>query len=802
MHHRLHPFLLSALALILPLSCQRMPLAEDAPAAGPEGFSLSVSLPSASSKTALGPKENGKYRTLWQTGDCLSLNGSVSQPLPSSQSGGSTATFVFLGGLSSPFNYLYPGTEEQDLVTIPSERKYVNGSFDPASAPMYGTSAEYGNLTLRHLTSVLRISLKSTLAILVKDISVSSLGGEGLSGSFRVGRNAQGAFVGTLTAVDVTPSLNCSFGGSGLLVSSTAVPVYLTIPAGTYSKGFSLSVRTSDDRVMLLKFFTEGKTVAPAKVLEFPDAEFVENGEYDLYIYDEAGLRSLANNPGANACMIQDVDMSGKSWTPIANFSGSLDGLGHCIKGLPAPFSATLSGTVRNLDLKSDIHLVETTSSSWSQGGLARTLSGTGKVSGCTFSGSLVGECVGVGNNYFAGLIGTAANNSQIDHCTLTGIVRLEGNTKLGQTAMGGLVGRLQSSGSHLTNRGRVEYVGGMEVSILYLGGVIGNHNSQGSVSHLTNEGTVKCAGSITSDAYIGGVLGAASNGDMESINATESGSLMCDFTENNVVKPHVGGLIGYIIKSTVLSNSTNRSTLTFVCKGESHTNFTAGGLVGWCRQYDSQAGYQMECELVNCANEADITVKGDWVGQSSKNDQNSKLGGILGAASVSKTSTNWGYSLKLKNCVNRGHINLTTKATYACVGGILGMSGNENIEVTNCENRGDITVTKDTELTGFLCGGIVGSVVAGNVVSGCRNAGSIQAGGLISGTVPSVMAASGCKVGGRYWNVVDRQWVVPTAVGGENPFPPLMYLGWSTTDWASHPEYYSACEVWDGNTL
>ena len=50
-------------------------------------------------------------------------------------------------------------------------------------------------------------------------------------------------------------------------------------------------------------------------------------------IYDVDGLRAMANDPAGHDRLMNDIDMGGVDWTPIA-FSGELDGGGHCLYNL------------------------------------------------------------------------------------------------------------------------------------------------------------------------------------------------------------------------------------------------------------------------------------------------------------------------------------------------------------------------------------------------------------------------------------------------------------------------------------
>ena len=57
-------------------------------------------------------------------------------------------------------------------------------------------------------------------------------------------------------------------------------------------------------------------------------------------IFTRAELDAIRNNPGGSYILMNDIDLSGKNWTPIPEFWGTLDGNGHSIDNM----------TIRNED--------------------------------------------------------------------------------------------------------------------------------------------------------------------------------------------------------------------------------------------------------------------------------------------------------------------------------------------------------------------------------------------------------------------------------------------------------------------
>lgn len=263
-----------ALPLLLAVACAKEHPGN--PGSVPEeGAVITVSLPYSGTKTALGEKAGNLYPVLWKEGDCLSLNGASSMPLSAEDAGATSAGFVFRDGLSTPYNLLYPLSGEKDLVVFPGTQVYVPGSFDPAAVPMWGTSSTYTNVALRHFFSVVRVSIKTASARVLRSITLTALGGESISGTFRAGVDENGAFDGRLVAENGSPSLVYSFGEEGLSLNAGETAVaYISIPLGSYAEGFKAVIRTADQEYRQLRFFSAGRTVAPGKVLEFPEKDF------------------------------------------------------------------------------------------------------------------------------------------------------------------------------------------------------------------------------------------------------------------------------------------------------------------------------------------------------------------------------------------------------------------------------------------------------------------------------------------------------------------------------------------------
>jgi len=141
-------------------------------------------------------------------------------------------------------------------------------------------------------------------------------------------------------------------------------------------------------------------------------------------ISSAADLEKIRSNPTGNFILMNDITLSG-NWTPIENFSGTLDGNGHVIKGLSFNdfsssedfgFFRTVSGTVKNLGFK-DVNISATNS------GTMGTL--CGDLDGGTVENCWVTDAEVIGNLYAGVLIGDV-NNGVVRNCFTSGTINAQ----------------------------------------------------------------------------------------------------------------------------------------------------------------------------------------------------------------------------------------------------------------------------------------------------------------------------------------------------------------------------------------
>ena len=170
------------------------------------------------------------------------------------------------------------------------------------------------------------------------------------------------------------------------------------------------------------------------QVAEKPDFSHVDetkpnaSGIYELHSAE--GLQQLAAHPDGKFKLLCDIDFGGAAWTPIAEFTGEIEGQKYTIENITvtageyAALIGVNKGSVKNLYLKG----VSVKADSGIAGGIAAVNEGT--ISGCNVQGTmeLAGSAVG------GGLVGQmTAGNLQYSNCEM--VIRVAGDAKAGLLA-------------------------------------------------------------------------------------------------------------------------------------------------------------------------------------------------------------------------------------------------------------------------------------------------------------------------------------------------------------------------------
>lgn len=246
-------------------------------------------------------------------------------------------------------------------------------------------------------------------------------------------------------------------------------------------------------------------------------------------VADEAGLMAIADEPGANYVLTDDIILN-DPWDPITTFTGALDGNGYSITGLEIDTTITQTGLVganegiiTNLII-SDAELNnQYTPDVGDDGARAGILVGfnSGTLFHCSVSGTIHNDTT-VNAARFAGLVGINAEGGTIRECYSVADVVCNNAFYIAS-----LVGTNQATIVDCYARGDV-------TGYHNVGGLVGNHEnnppSMGNVTNCYSTGTIVITGSGTNGGgciggSVSGVTTVSSYYDSETSGATPTAS-------------------------------------------------------------------------------------------------------------------------------------------------------------------------------------------------------------------------------------------------------------------------------------
>ncbi len=632
---------------------------------------VTAGISDADTKTYMGAAEEGKRKVYWENGDAISINGVSSAALAGVGADAATANFNFEGALETPYMAVYPATiwkgfDEDEthkyLVTLPREQissHTAKASFAQNALPMAAYSAEGGNLQFKHLCAVVKLSLTGDKEISYVEFRGNN--GEKVSGDFILFDDPENkplalTFVGA-AAPDKVVKVNV-----GKTLSGTATDIFVTVPAGEFSQGFTFRVVDSENHFMEIgtsksRSLTAGlvanmdavaykPSTDPIDVVNISTAEQLVDfaKKYNSGYYTSVGKDLKVN-------LISDItfdEMTSAEFESITGPSGvgvlgTFDGKGFSIKnytgskpifayvaasGKPtegtlsnltldescvftvstdksfAPMVASNFGTIDNCHSNATVNVSGTLASDLNIGGLVeRNRNATALIRECSFEGKItfIVTQSAKANIYIGGLAGTSTG--QISACTSSGELSVKNRTSTRDARyhMGGVIGKNEKGTvTESYNTGTISAETYRDY--VYAGGVVGWNT--GSLTDCGNTGSVKLLYYPTT-TYIGGVCGYNEGTNIDRV--SNSGMLVRD--DQPAFGDHcVGGLIGYndvvISGQPTMVNEGTIDLTNFVKANARITKLYVGGIVGQAAS---------EFDYTNCSNTTTIPEKDDW---------------------------------------------------------------------------------------------------------------------------------------------------------------------------------------------
>ena len=343
-------------------------------------------------------------------------------------------------------------------------------------------------------------------------------------------------------------------------------------------------------------------------------------GNADQLMWFAAKVNGSTKKSTSNLCakLTSDIDLTGKDWTPIGQYTGSsdyvyfggtFDGDGHTVSGLKidnakayqALFGYVKGGTIRNLTVKGSVK-TSTGSTAYAAGIVAYGNPVT--ISNCTNEVDVTATAKG----YVAGISAYLGNGSKLENCS---------------------------------NKGQISGCGN------YVGGMAGNVSGATSVvTSCFNDGKVENAGKPSSNAFsTGGIAGGASTG-VTIERCGNTGAITSTLKRT-------GGIIGSA--GGTISGCFNTGAITGI--------YGVGGIAG-----DSGCA---DTKITGCYNTGNVKA---LTPTASFKDKGAKgVGGIIGGVSF-----NYNKAV-VTGCYNMGAVSSESTLTDITIGGIIGCSAGKN---------------------------------------------------------------------------------------------------------------------------
>lgn len=519
----------------------------------------------------------------WETGDAISLfDPSGANNEFTTQESGASVTFTGTAGESAGTYYaLYPYSAGATIAgsiittTLPATQTAKAGSFDTMLNPSVAVADAQHNLYFKNACALVKFTLGGSTE--VAKATLCGNNGEALAGTLTIDASADA----------LAAKVDAKFGETvveltGPLTSGSTC--YFVVAPGTLSGGLTLTLydgegnfwkKTSNTSATL----TAGRilnlgTLAPDQFTPSLGYEVTQDGVY--HIYNAEGLMKWASDADVlikKLVLENDIDLTGKIWTPIGNkdasYSGDFDGNGKFINNLTVDSDAGSVGFFGGLAAGAVVHNVKfdnakvSSSNGASYVGVVAGAS-LGKIEDCNVRNSEVS------GTYAGAVIGN--NSLQVNGCNA-----LDVQVTASEVA-GGIAGLSYGKVEYCTLSGNSVIVA--EGNSSRAGGIIGSTSEESEVS--TSGRLLKCAvdGATVSGYWAGGIAGENSFG------------IVAQCIANKVTVTHnssqpssrLGGVVGYNTRGDVVASYSAYSTI----GGQGLTSEAMGGIVGY--NYSSDA--------------------------------------------------------------------------------------------------------------------------------------------------------------------------------------------------------------------
>ena len=372
--------------------------------------------------------------------------------------------------------------------------------------------------------------------------------------------------------------------------------------------------------------------------------------------------------------LISNIDLSGKKWNPIG-------GKAETTTEIPTSFCGNFDGA----GFKVSGMTVDDYKMYSGLFGAIFPSSGSSVIKNLSVVDCAVN--ITTGNDICFGTLVALAFNARIENVYTSGSVIIEVTTTEAFASVGGITGTsINTIYNNCYNESNVAAMG----YLVCVGGIsaqssAATYNNCGNLGGVSMSISGEHSENSTFILYAGGILG-SSNEVTEIENCINKGSVNV-YSSGYSCLVGIGGMLGGALDDTLnISGCINIGDIAYeVSAGDGDASI--GGM----------AGQFFDCKdsiIKDSINFGQISCRS--TGTTSVENADSKIGGIIGHANSYDA-----YLIEISNCHNKGAIRQSAMTSFKC-GGIIG-SSSKNISVTSCSVECNISVSGTGNIGGLI---------------------------------------------------------------------------------------------------
>lgn len=627
----------------------------------------------------------------WERGDCFKTSeANISADGHSARFQGRTRVEGRLSAVY-PYDLVLGGSDNDKVcVSVAQTNKLVPGDCPAGSNVAAAFWADGANsFSMQYVLGAIKFSLTGNGEKVSQFVLIDADSSNSLWGVCEITPDYDAKGIASVTMVNDDPSRNRIILETDMTLGGTPQEFYFMVPAGSFSKGFSLRVYGMDGKLLSSITTKKANTVGRGKVLVMPSAKlepitdgtipFEGSGsEQDPYLISSSGNLSYmssvlssddyAEYAGKHYKQTADIDMSSVVFKPLCPnadkpFTGVYDGSGKAISNLsvsglssdnPASglFGYATGAEIKQLTVTKRVNtgsfnrvggivgyakdcLIESCHITGGElgasanmcGGIVAEMHG-GMLAFCTAKGVRIVNT----KNYAGGIVAYAHDGTVIRLCEVN-----EGAEVSAANEVGGIAGKIDGGQVYMCKATNATITAGSEDAGAIGGWIVGG---------CSVEGCNASACGINAVSYAGGIVGLLEKSTVISCQVTDESKV-------SVTKNCAGGIAGYLKKA-----EESVVDMCLVSTGSTVSGVqNIGGIVGWL-----DTGTIRSCAVMG------VSVNGSGDG----------VGGIVGRA-ISKNGTD--------NVIESCNVGSTVTGSYS-VGGILGYAypdKNGKLLIVNC---------------------------------------------------------------------------------------------------------------------